>query len=129
MPWLYSIIGGLAFCVALAAVFLLVHTSPWVAVGVVVAAIFALPLGWLFVSALLPVVEDHNCPACGEWALEPMDPEDRYGARCTACGHEDPSIPGSRLGHEPPAGFLPAGGFFARGSGWCNGTPGCTMTA
>ncbi len=103
MSWVQSLVAGLVLCASLGGAFALAALAPGWALWGFIGLIFLIPLGWMFVSALLPVVEDRNCPSCGEWALEPLDPADRYGVRCTACGHEDPSIPGARLGHEPPA--------------------------
>lgn len=103
VPWLRSIVASAAALAAVGAAFALVALAPRLALWIFLAGVFTLPIGWMIVSALFPVVLDRNCPACGAWALEPLDPEDRYGVRCAECGHEDPSIPGARLGHEPPA--------------------------
>jgi hypothetical protein len=103
VKWLVSIIGGLIGMALLGGVMLFTKRAPGVALGGFLVLLFALPILWVLISVFYPVPEDRNCPACGEWALEPLDPNDRYGVRCTDCGHIDPTIPGARLGHEPPA--------------------------
>ena len=103
VPWLRSIAASAAAIAAVAGVFALVAFAPGLALWIFLAGVFALPIGWMIVSTLLPARLDRNCPACSAWALEPLDPEDRYGVRCAECGFEDPTIPGARLGHEPPA--------------------------
>ena len=74
MKWLISIFGGLIAMALLGGVVALAKLAPGVALTSLLVAMFAVPIAWVFVSALYPVVEDRNCPACGEWALEPLDP-------------------------------------------------------
>jgi hypothetical protein len=103
VKWLLSIAGGVITIGLVGGVVALAKFAPGAALTSVLALCFLLPLAWVLISTFYPVPEDRNCPACGAWALEPLDPNDRYGVRCSECGHIDPTIPGARLGHEPPA--------------------------
>ncbi len=88
--------GGLVAALGLAT-----H-APGLTLALVLGVLLGAPLAWFLVSTLMPGVEQRTCPVCRADALEPMDPAERYGVRCAACGHADPDIPTARLGHEPP---------------------------
>ncbi len=100
-PWL-SIPVSLAAAGAVAGALALASWAPEAVVGTAVGVVVLLPLGYFLGCTLIPGVEEKTCPGCGKDALEPMDPAERYGVRCAACGHEDPDIPTARLGWEPP---------------------------
>ena len=102
MRWLGGLCVPLLGLGGLATAFGLAAGAPGFTLALVLATLIGAPLLWFLVSTLLPGTEQRTCPACQAEALEPMDPAERYGVRCAACGHTDPDIPTARLGHEPP---------------------------
>lgn len=59
--------------------------------GYVLAALFAVAMGWIVVSVLWPARADRTCPRCGSEELERVDPRTTVGIRCAACGFVDES--------------------------------------
>ena len=57
-------------------------------------------LVWVGVSVFWPAKADRRCQACGEEALERLDPETTQGLRCGACGHVDEEATGWFLAEE-----------------------------
>jgi DNA-directed RNA polymerase subunit RPC12/RpoP len=66
----------------------------------VLAALAAVPVGWVIVSALWPARAERRCPACGKDALQRLDERATHGLVCRACGHRDESASAWLLAEE-----------------------------
>lgn len=55
-------------------------------------AALVIPMLWLVVSALRPAMPDRRCPKCHAESLRLLAPGEKVGARCPACGFEDPEL-------------------------------------
>jgi len=66
----------------------------------VLAALAAVPVGWVMVSALWPARAERRCPACNADALERIDRRASHGLVCRACGHRDESASAWLLAEE-----------------------------
>ena len=66
----------------------------------VLAALAAVPVGWVIVSALWPARAERRCPACGKDALRRMDERATHGLACRACGFRDESASAWLLAEE-----------------------------
>jgi hypothetical protein len=69
----------------------------------VLAALAAVPVGWVIVSALWPARAERRCPSCGKDALARLDPRASHGLVCRACGHRDASASAWLLAEEEGA--------------------------
>ena len=88
------------FLAAVAAgVAIVLHRPLFLFVGVL-AALAAVPVGWVIVSALWPAKAERRCPACGRDALRRLDPRATHGLVCRACGHRDESASAWLLAEE-----------------------------
>jgi len=85
---------------AVAAGLLFVLRGPDEVFGVAFAAVLALGIGWIVVSALLPGKAERTCPACGGAGLERLDPQTTQGLRCGLCGWQDESASSFLLAEE-----------------------------
>lgn len=63
--------------------------SPAALFGWIGGAVLVVSIGWVLVSSLLPSKADRRCPACGEDALERLDPRTTRGLACASCGWVD----------------------------------------
>jgi len=66
----------------------------------VLAALAAVPVGWVIVSALWPARAERRCPACGKDALRRLDERTTHGLVCRACGFRDESASAWLLAEE-----------------------------
>jgi hypothetical protein len=78
------LVGGAAF-------FLLRESAKTIAIVLGVGAL-VLPVFWLVVSSLRPAMPDRHCPKCQAESLRLLKPGEKTGARCPACGFEDPDL-------------------------------------
>ena len=72
-----------------------VHVFGWI-----VAALFAVVVGWVFVSVLWPGRADRTCPACKREKLERADSDSTTGLACAACGWRDETASSFYLAEE-----------------------------
>jgi len=78
----------------------IVIARPVAVLGWLLAALVAVPVLWVLVSALWPARAERGCPACGRDALARIDPETTQGLVCRACGWRDESASGWLLAEE-----------------------------
>ena len=57
--------------------------------GWALAIVFGIVVLWILTSALFPASADRTCPACGEQALQRLEPGSTRGLRCADCGWLD----------------------------------------
>ena len=88
------------FLLAVAAGVGIVLHRPLSMFGGVLAALAAVPVGWVLASALWPAKAERRCPACGKDALERLDERATHGLVCRACGHRDASASAWLLAEE-----------------------------
>src|SRR5262245_8088454 len=88
------------FLLAVAAGVAIVFRGPLSLFAGVLAALVAVPVGWVIVSALWPAKAERRCPACGKDALVRLDERATHGLVCRACGHRDESASAWPLAEE-----------------------------
>jgi predicted RNA-binding Zn-ribbon protein involved in translation (DUF1610 family) len=85
---------------AVAAGVAIVFSRPLALFAGVLAALAAVPVGWVIVSALWPARAERRCPACGKDALRRLDERATQGLVCQACGYRDESASAWLLAEE-----------------------------
>jgi len=87
---LLAVLAGVAIVVA----------GPHFLFAGVLAALAAVPVVWVAVSALWPARAERRCPACGKDALARLDARATHGLVCRACGFRDESASAWLLAEE-----------------------------
>ncbi|MBM3978251.1 MAG: hypothetical protein FJ299_14850 [Planctomycetes bacterium] len=93
-------LAPLAFLVPVVLGFGFVQQGPDWLFGWVFGGLFALIVGWVWVSVFWPARAERRCPRCREHALQRLDPHTAVGVVCAACGWRDETASGWLLAEE-----------------------------